>query len=213
MVEFVCCAHLASRIPLRLTFRILRSQRRQADKLRGDPRGLRGRRARAVRGGAGEGARGEGDVHHHRAAAARRRDGPLDHRRQLLTQNGRRQRARVRGVRLLVARPARLLPAAVRRLDILHGTLHHQLERRPLLSVPGERAISRPQMQRSLTALLPLLQVERDPKKLEKIPNYLSYSSPVALVYTKNTRTKYLQRTVTLLAATFCAWRIYETCK
>lgn len=56
-------------------------------------------------------------------------------------------------------------------------------------------------------------QVETDPKKLEKIPDFQNFSSPVALTYTKNTRTKYLHRSVTLLAATFCAWRLYEAYK
>lgn len=58
-----------------------------------------------------------------------------------------------------------------------------------------------------------LTQVETDPKNLEKIPDFQNFSSPVALVYTKNTRTKYLHRSVTLLAGAFCAWRLYELYK
>ncbi|XP_031623794.1 transmembrane protein 11 homolog, mitochondrial isoform X1 [Contarinia nasturtii] len=56
-------------------------------------------------------------------------------------------------------------------------------------------------------------QVETDPKKLEKIPDFQNFSSPIALVYTKNTRTKYLHRSVTLLATAFCAWTLYEAYK
>lgn len=52
-------------------------------------------------------------------------------------------------------------------------------------------------------------QVERDTKRLSKVPNLNQFSAPIVLVYTDNKRTKYLQRGVTLLAAAFCAWRIY----
>lgn len=58
-----------------------------------------------------------------------------------------------------------------------------------------------------------VFQVERNKKKLLKVPNLSEFSSPVVLVYTANKKTKYLHRTVTLAAAVFCAWKIYETYK
>jgi len=56
-------------------------------------------------------------------------------------------------------------------------------------------------------------QVERDSKKISKITNTHNFASPIVLVYTKNTRMKYLHRSVTLLASAFCLWRLYEIYK
>lgn len=56
-------------------------------------------------------------------------------------------------------------------------------------------------------------QVERDTKKLIKVPKLNEFSSPVVLVFTENNKTKYLHRSVTLLAAAFCAWKIFEAYK
>lgn len=57
------------------------------------------------------------------------------------------------------------------------------------------------------------LQVERDTKKLIKVPNLNEFSTPVVLVFTENKKTKYLHRSVTLLAASFVAWKFFEAYK
>ncbi|XP_055707328.1 transmembrane protein 11 homolog, mitochondrial isoform X2 [Phlebotomus papatasi] len=54
-------------------------------------------------------------------------------------------------------------------------------------------------------------QVEKNRKTLEKLP--LEGKDSVVLVYSENTRECYIQRTVTILAAAFCAWRFYESFK
>jgi len=56
-------------------------------------------------------------------------------------------------------------------------------------------------------------QVERDTKKLSKVPNLNDFSSPVVLVFKSNNQTKYLHRSITLLSAAFCAWKIFEALK
>ncbi|KAG4071673.1 hypothetical protein HA402_011827 [Bradysia odoriphaga] len=56
-------------------------------------------------------------------------------------------------------------------------------------------------------------QVERDTKKLSKVPNLNNFSSPVVLVFSSNNKAKYLHRSVTLLSAAFCAWKIFEALK
>lgn len=45
------------------------------------------------------------------------------------------------------------------------------------------------------------------------VPNLNEFSSPVVLVFTGNTTTKCVHRGVTLLAAAFCAWKIFEAYK
>jgi len=54
-------------------------------------------------------------------------------------------------------------------------------------------------------------QVERDTKKLIKVPNLSEFSSPVVLVYTENKKTKYVHRSVTLLAVAFCASKLIRS--
>lgn len=56
-------------------------------------------------------------------------------------------------------------------------------------------------------------QVEKNPKSLSKVPNVNDFSSPIVLVYASNKCAKYSHRVVTLLAATYCAWRVYELFK
>nr|CAD7413072.1 unnamed protein product [Timema cristinae] len=58
-------------------------------------------------------------------------------------------------------------------------------------------------------------QVENDLTRLSKYPeiNLLAAASPIVLVRRDNSRRKLLQTSVTLLAAAFCAWRIYDAYK
>ncbi|EAT36293.1 AAEL011606-PA, partial [Aedes aegypti] len=56
-------------------------------------------------------------------------------------------------------------------------------------------------------------QVEKNPKSLSKVPNVNDFSSPIVLVYTSNKCSKYSHRIVTLLAASYCAWRVYQLFK
>ncbi|XP_055687608.1 transmembrane protein 11 homolog, mitochondrial isoform X2 [Lutzomyia longipalpis] len=57
-------------------------------------------------------------------------------------------------------------------------------------------------------------QVEKDRKTLERITMQGKDTAlPVVLVYSENTVQCYVQRTVTILAAAFCAWRFYVSLK
>ncbi|XP_058060962.1 transmembrane protein 11 homolog, mitochondrial isoform X1 [Anopheles bellator] len=54
-------------------------------------------------------------------------------------------------------------------------------------------------------------QVERKRKNLMKIPVPEGASTPVVLVHTGNKIVMFSHRIVTLLAASFCAWKLYQT--
>lgn len=58
-------------------------------------------------------------------------------------------------------------------------------------------------------------QVEKNQQTLSKVPNISNItSSPVVvLVYKDNKKTKYIHRSVTILATAFCAWRLYDALK
>ncbi|KAG5888248.1 hypothetical protein JTB14_027930 [Gonioctena quinquepunctata] len=58
-------------------------------------------------------------------------------------------------------------------------------------------------------------QVERDPRKLARLPilGALSATSPVVLVRKDDTKRKILHCTVSLTAAAFCIYRLYRTIK
>lgn len=59
-------------------------------------------------------------------------------------------------------------------------------------------------------------QVERDPRRLSKFPllSTLTPASPVVvLVRRDNSRRKILHTSVSLIAAAFCAWRLYDAYK
>ncbi|XP_038119327.1 transmembrane protein 11 homolog, mitochondrial isoform X1 [Culex quinquefasciatus] len=56
-------------------------------------------------------------------------------------------------------------------------------------------------------------QVEKNPKSLSKVPNVNDFSSPIVLVYSSNTYSKYSHRIVTVLAGSYVAWRIYQIFK
>lgn len=56
-------------------------------------------------------------------------------------------------------------------------------------------------------------QVEKNPKKLLKVPILKDFSSPIVLVYTSNTKSNCLQRISCLLALGYCGYRLYETFK
>ncbi|KAJ4434786.1 hypothetical protein ANN_23357 [Periplaneta americana] len=58
-------------------------------------------------------------------------------------------------------------------------------------------------------------QVERDPRRLSKFPllGVLASASPVVLVRRDNSRRKILHTSVSLIAAAFCAWRLYDAYK
>ncbi|XP_055607045.1 transmembrane protein 11 homolog, mitochondrial isoform X2 [Uranotaenia lowii] len=56
-------------------------------------------------------------------------------------------------------------------------------------------------------------QVEKNPKNLSKVPNVNDFSSPIVLVYKSNTYATLSHRIVTLLAGSYCAWRIYQILK
>ena len=59
-------------------------------------------------------------------------------------------------------------------------------------------------------------QVERDPRRLSKFPavSTLTQASPVVvLVRRDNSRRKILHTSVSLIAAAFCAWRLYDAYK
>ena len=54
-------------------------------------------------------------------------------------------------------------------------------------------------------------QVEYDTKKLQRVPlHHLTSSSPVVLVRKDDTRRKILHTSISTLATSFCAWKIYE---
>ena len=56
-------------------------------------------------------------------------------------------------------------------------------------------------------------QVEKNPKSLSKVPNVNDFSSPIVLVYSSNTYSKFSHRIVTVLAGSYVAWRIYQIFK
>lgn len=56
-------------------------------------------------------------------------------------------------------------------------------------------------------------QVESNPKKLSKVPILKDFSSPIVLVYTSNTKSKYLQRIACAAALGYCGYRIYDAFK
>lgn len=53
-------------------------------------------------------------------------------------------------------------------------------------------------------------QVEKNPKSLSKVPNVKDFSSPIVLVHASNKFAKYGHGVVTLLAASYCSWRLYQ---
>lgn len=57
-------------------------------------------------------------------------------------------------------------------------------------------------------------QVEKNQQTLLKVSTESNISSPVVvLVYKDNKKTKYIHRSVTILATAFCAWRLYDALK